>query len=95
MSVDKDSVKKIAHLARLHIPEDRQEQIASELTHILTWIEELNELDTRDIEPLTSVTGHSLPLRLDEVSDGNISEDILANAPESAGGFFVVPKVVE
>ncbi|CAI8364428.1 MAG: Glutamyl-tRNA(Gln) amidotransferase subunit C [Rhodospirillaceae bacterium] len=95
MSVDKDTVKKIARLARLDVPEERQEQIAGELQAILSWIEELSEVDTANVEPLASVTGHSLPLRVDKVTDGNKVDDILANAPEQASGFFVVPKVVE
>lgn len=94
MSVDKDTVKKIARLARLDL-EERQEQIAGELNAILSWIEELGEVDTSAVEPLASVTGHSLPLRADKVTDGNKVDDILANAPEQASGFFVVPKVVE
>ena len=95
MSVDKDTVKKIARLARLDVPEERQEQIAGELNAILSWIEELGEVDTSAVEPLASVTGHNLPLRADKVTDGNKVDDILANAPEQASGFFVVPKVVE
>ena len=95
MSVDKDTVKKIARLARLDVPEERKEQIAGELNAILSWIEELGEVDTSAVEPLASVTGHSLPLRADKVTDGNEVDDILANAPEQASGFFVVPKVVE
>ena len=95
MSVDKDTVKKIARLARLDVPEERQEKIAGELQAILSWIEELREVDTTNVEPLASVTGHSLPLRVDKVTDGNKVDDILANAPEQASGFFVVPKVVE
>ena len=95
MSVDKDTVKKIARLARLDVPEERQEQIAGELQAILSWIEELSEVDTANVEPMASVTGHSLPLRVDKVTDGNKVDDILANAPEQASGFFVVPKVVE
>ena len=95
MSVDKDTVKKIARLSRLDVPEERQEQIAGELNAILSWIEELGGVDTSAVEPLASVTGHSLPLRADKVTDGNKLDDILANAPEQASGFFVVPKVVE
>ena len=95
MSVDKDTVKKIARLARLEVPEERQEQVAGELNAILSWIEELGEVDTSNVEPLASVTGHSLPLRADTVTDGNKVDVILANAPEQASGFFVVPKVVE
>jgi len=94
-SVNKDTVKKIGRLARLHIPDNKQEQIACELNAILNWIEELNKVDTTGVEPLASVTGHALPQREDVVSDGNKSEDVLANAPEQASGFFVVPKVVE
>ena len=95
MSVDKDTVKKIGRLARIHVPETAQEQIAEELNHILGWVEQLNEVDTSDVEPLASVTGHSLPLRTDSVTDGEKSADVLKNAPQSASGFFVVPKVVE
>jgi len=95
MSVDKATVEKIARLARLAVPEERKEPIAQELNHILSWIEELNTVDTDGVEPLASVTGHKLPMRVDEISDGDIAERVLANAPEEASGFFVVPKVVE
>ena len=95
MSVDKATVEKIARLARLRVPEERKEPIAQELNHILSWIEELNTVDTQGVEPLASVTGHKLPMRVDEVCDGDIAERVLANAPEEASGFFVVPKVVE
>ena len=94
-NVNKDTVKKIGRLARLHIPEELQEKLAGELNTILNWIEELNEVDTTGVQPLSSVTGHALPQRKDVVSDGNKMDDILANAPEQASGFFVVPKVVE
>ena len=93
--VNKDTVKKIGRLARLHIPDEEQEKIVSELNSILNWIEELSEVNTKDVQPLSSVTGHTLPQRNDVVSDGDKVEDILANAPEQASGFFVVPKVVE
>jgi len=95
MSVDKSTVARIARLARIHIPEERQETLSSELNGILAWIEELNEVDTDQVEPLASVTGHSLPRRDDVVTDGDRAEEVLANVPETAGGFFVVPKVVE
>ena len=94
-SVNKDAVKKIGRLARLHIPEEQQEKIAGELNAILNWIEELGEVDTNGVAPLASVTGHQLPLRKDAVTDGDKVDDILVNAPEQASGFFVVPKVVE
>ena len=95
MSVNNYTVKKIARLARLHVAEDRRDALAGELNAILSWIEELETVDTDSVEPLASVTGHSLPIRDDVVSDGNKQEQVTANAPESASGFFVVPKVVE
>ena len=95
MSVDKSTVARIARLARIHVPEERQETLASELNGILAWIEELNQVDTDKVEPLASVTGHSLPRRDDVVTDGDRVDEVLANVPETAGGFFVVPKVVE
>ena len=95
MSVDKSTVAHIARLARIHVPEERQQTLASELNGILAWIEELNEVDTDKVEPLASVTGHSLPRRDDVVTDGDRVDEVLANVPETAGGFFVVPKVVE
>lgn len=95
MSVDKSTVARIARLARINVPEERQETLSSELNGILAWIEELNEVDTDSVEPLASVTGHSLPRRDDVVTDGDRVDEVLANVPETAGGFFVVPKVVE
>ena len=95
MSVDKATVARIARLARINVPEDRQEQLVGELNGILDWIAELDELDTGAVEPLASVTGHGLPRRSDEVTDGNRVDEVLANVPETAGGFFVVRKVVE
>ena len=95
MSVDKSTVARIARLARIHVPEERQQTLSSELNGILAWIEELNEVDTDKVEPLASVTGHSLPRREDVVTDGDRVDEVLANVPETAGDFFVVPKVVE
>ena len=95
MPVDKTTVAKIARLARIHVPDERQQAIATELNRILLWVDELNEVDTENIEPLASVTGHSLPMREDIVTDGDRIDEVLANVPESTGGFFVVPKVVE
>ena len=95
MSVDKATVAQIARLARINVPEDRQEQLVGELNGILDWIAELDEVDTGAVEPLASVTGHGLPRRSDEVTDGNRADEVLANVPETAGGFLVVPKVVE
>ena len=95
MSVDKATVARIARLARINVPEERQEKLVGELNGILDWIAELDEVDTGAVEPLASVTGHGLPRRSDEVTDGNRVDEVLANVPETAAGFFVVPKVVE
>jgi aspartyl-tRNA(Asn)/glutamyl-tRNA(Gln) amidotransferase subunit C len=105
MSLDKDTVARIAQLARLKVPEEELGPLAGELSGILAWIEQLNEVDTRNVEPLSSVSDVTLPLRKDKVTDGHIAEKILANAPggavyieptdRNAGGFFIVPKVVE
>jgi aspartyl-tRNA(Asn)/glutamyl-tRNA(Gln) amidotransferase subunit C len=95
MPIDKTTVAKIARLARLNVQEDRLEPVASELNGILDWIAELNEVPTDNVEPLASVTGHALPMRDDVVTDGDCVDRVIANVPEGASGFFVVPKVVE
>jgi aspartyl-tRNA(Asn)/glutamyl-tRNA(Gln) amidotransferase subunit C len=95
MAVDKDTVARIAKLARIEVDEAERDSLAGELSNILGWVEQLSELDTEDARPMTSVVEMRLPLREDAVTDGNRAEDIVANAPESAHGFFVVPKVVE
>ena len=95
MAVDKDTVAKIARLARIRVSEAQQEALSSELSNILGWVEQLNELDTEGVAPMTSVVAVKLPLRDDKVTDGNCPEKILANALEPAHGFFAVPKVVE
>ncbi len=95
MSIDKNTVVKIAHLARLKIPDEEQQQVTSELSKILNWVEQLNEVNIDGIEPLTNVNDMCLRWRDDAVTDGNKAADILANAPSQTAGFFVVPKVVE
>jgi aspartyl-tRNA(Asn)/glutamyl-tRNA(Gln) amidotransferase subunit C len=95
MAIDAATVRKVAHLARIKTPEDRLEPLAQELNGILAWIEQLNEVDVAGIEPMTSNVAQPLRLRNDVVSDGDKVEDVLSNAPSSAEGFFVVPKVVE
>ena len=95
MSVDKTTVAKIARLARIKVPDDRLQPLAAELNRILSWIADLNEVETNHVEPLASVTGHSLPERMDEVTDGNYPDRVLSNAPDRASNFFTVPKVVE
>jgi len=95
MALDKATVAHIATLARIKLPESEQDKIAGELSHILTWIEQLGEVDTTGVAPMTSVVAMRLPAREDVVSDDNRQADILANAPAEAHGFFTVPKVVE
>jgi aspartyl-tRNA(Asn)/glutamyl-tRNA(Gln) amidotransferase subunit C len=105
MALDKETVARIARLARLNVPEDELAPLAGELSGIFAWIEQLNEVDTASIEPLSSVSAVTLPLRADKVTDGGIAAKVLANAPggavfvdpsdKNAGGFFTVPKVVE
>jgi len=95
MSVTPDEVRRIAHLARIAAPEDRLEALAGELNGILGWIEQLNEVDVEGVEPMTSAVDVALPLREDKVTDGNKRDDVLANAPRTEEGFFVVPKVLE
>ena len=96
MSVDKSTVVRIAGLARISIPEEDLDELAAELSNILGWVEQLNEVDTEDVMPMTSVTeGEVLRVRNDTVTDGNYREDLLKNAPEERDGFFVVPKVIE
>ena len=95
MSVTKDDVRKVARLSRIAVPEDRLEEMAGELNGILGWIDQLNEVDIEGVEPMTSVVETKLPMREDVVTDGNIQDQVLANAPRSEDGFFVVPKAVE
>jgi len=99
MSIDKATVSRIATLARLRVPEAELEPLARELQGIMTWIEQLEELDTAAIEPMAHAVHVSLPMRDDVVTDGNCVDRILSNAPDPVrteeGGFFTVPKVVE
>jgi aspartyl-tRNA(Asn)/glutamyl-tRNA(Gln) amidotransferase subunit C len=95
MAIDAATMKKIASLARIREPEDRLEPLAREISGILQWIEQLDEVDTDGVEPMTSAVAAALPMREDVVTDGGIPEKILANAPRAERGFFVVPKVVE
>jgi aspartyl-tRNA(Asn)/glutamyl-tRNA(Gln) amidotransferase subunit C len=95
MSVDKDTVERIAKLARIRLKEDQKEPLAKELSNILGWVEQLSKLDTEGVPPMTSVVEMRIPLRQDEVTDGGYQDKVTANAPESSHGFYVVPKVVE
>jgi aspartyl-tRNA(Asn)/glutamyl-tRNA(Gln) amidotransferase subunit C len=95
MALDKAAVAHIAALARIRLAEAELEPLAGELSHILTWVEQLNEVDTSGVAPMASVAATGLPMRDDVVTDGARREEILGNAPRTARGFFVVPKVVE
>jgi aspartyl-tRNA(Asn)/glutamyl-tRNA(Gln) amidotransferase subunit C len=95
MSVDKATVRRIAHLARIGVADDELEGLARELNGILAWVEQLSEIDTSAVEPLASVHDETLPMREDLVTDGAKADRIVANAPAPREGFFAVPKVVE
>ncbi len=95
MSLNEDDVRKIAFLARIRVDEARLAPLADELNNIVGWVEQLSEVDTNGIEPMTSAVDIATPLRKDVVNDGDKVEDILANAPDREGPFFAVPKVVE
>ena len=93
--MDKQTVLKVAHLARLKVDDTRAEVLAEDLGGILKWIAQLDEVDTKGVEPMAHSNGQKAYRRPDVVTDGNRQQDITANAPESAEGFFIVPKVVE
>lgn len=95
MSVDTATVKKVASLARIAIDEAAAARLAPELNNILRWIEQLGEVDTQGIAPMTAVIPNVLRLRDDVVTDGGIRDAVLANAPAAEHGFFTVPKVIE
>jgi aspartyl-tRNA(Asn)/glutamyl-tRNA(Gln) amidotransferase subunit C len=95
MAIDENTVRRVAHLARLALPEERAAPMAAELNAILAWIEQLDEVDIEGVEPMTSAVAVVLPQRDDVVTDGGAPDRVLANAPKSEDGFFVVPKVVE
>lgn len=93
--IDIDTARRVAKLARIRVPEDNLPKLADQLSGILDFMEQLNEVDVTGIEPMTSVTPMRLKRRKDGVTDGNIQTRILANAPDAREGFFAVPKVVE
>ena len=95
MALDTDTVRRIARLARLSVAEEELAPLADELTRIRAWIEQLNQVDTENVAPMTSVAPQRLAHRADAVTDGGIPEKVLANAPDRVGDFFAVPKVVE
>ncbi|MCH7486306.1 MAG: Asp-tRNA(Asn)/Glu-tRNA(Gln) amidotransferase subunit GatC [Proteobacteria bacterium] len=93
--MDTETVKRIAHLARIEVADGELELLADEIGAIIGWVEQLDEVDTSGVEPMTSVAELTLPRRADEVTDGGLRDDVLANAPEHEKGFYTVPKVVE
>jgi aspartyl-tRNA(Asn)/glutamyl-tRNA(Gln) amidotransferase subunit C len=95
MAIDAATVRRVAHLARIKTPDDRLEPLAAELNGIMAWIEQLNEVNVEGVAPMTSNVAQPMRLRADEVTDGAKLDAVLSNAPKSADGFFVVPKVVE
>lgn len=95
MSLDPATVRRIAKLARLHLEEDDVPRLQSELNGILGWIEQLNEVDVEGVAPLTGAANLALRMRDDAITDGGIKEAVLSNAPDRAGPFYAVPKVVE
>ena len=95
MSVDATTVRKIAHLARIRLDEAEVEPLKAELNNILEWVEQLGEVNTDDVAPMTSVVEHALHQREDVVSDGGYQDKVLANAPRAEFGFYAVPKVIE
>lgn len=95
MSVDIDTVKRVARLARIAVDDAEAERMSGELNAILGFVEQLNEVDIDGVEPMTSVIPMVMKKRADIVTDGGKQADIVANAPSSEDGFFLVPKVVE
>ena len=95
MSVNTQQVRHIARLARIAMSDEEIEALVPELNNILGWVEQLGEVDTDGVEPLTAVIDNQLRLREDEVTDGDRRDDILGNAPAAEHGFFAVPKVIE
>ena len=95
MSLDKETVKTIAFLARVRVPDDQLEPLAGELSAILGWITQLAEVDTSGVEPMTSVAALAQHQRADVVTDGRRRDAVLANAPQALDDYYAVPKVVE
>jgi len=95
MAIDAATVRKVARLARIAEPEEKLEPLARELSGIMDWIEQLSEVDTDGVEPMTTSVAMTLPMREDVVTEGGDPDKVLGNAPKAAKGFFIVPKVVE
>ena len=95
MEVDEDTVRRIARLARIKVTDAEAKALEGELSGILDWVKQLDEVDTSGVEPMTAVVSTTLKMREDRVTDGGIADDVVANAPAREDHFFVVPKVVE
>jgi aspartyl-tRNA(Asn)/glutamyl-tRNA(Gln) amidotransferase subunit C len=95
MAVDEATTRRVAHLARIRVAEAELPALSADMSRILAFAEQLAEVDVSEVEPMTSVTPMRLRLRADAVTDGGLRDAVLANAPETAEGFFAVPKVVE
>jgi len=95
MSVSPEQVRHIAKLARIAMSDEELDRLLPELNNILSWVEQLAEVNTEGVDPLTAVIEQKLRLRDDAITDGNVRDDVLANAPEAQHGFFAVPKVIE
>lgn len=95
MSVDQATVRRIAHLARIAVKDDELPHLQGEINAILSFVEALNAVDVEGVEPMTSVIPMKLPMRQDVVTDGEIEQKVLANAPLAEDDFFLVPKVIE
>ncbi len=95
MKIDKNTINKIARLSRIKLDDKESEDYINDLNSILDWVEQLNEVNTENIEPLSNISSSILPKREDVSKDTNSSDEILENAPDKLEGFFAVPKVVE
>ena len=95
MSIDKDKIKHVAKLARISLDEKKTDSLTEDLSSIFKFIEKLNELNTKNTEPLTSILNEPLRSRADEIDDGKIKDKILENSPKKNEEFFIVPKVVD
>ena len=95
MSIDKNQVKKVAKLSRISLDDNKLESLSKDLASILNFVEQLNQLDTKKIEPLSSIVDKTLEPRSDKINDGKIKDEILKNSPDKNEDFFIVPKVVE
>ena len=95
MKIDKNTINKIARLSRIKLDDRESEDYIKDLNSILDWVEQLNEVNTENVEPLSNISSSILPKREDVSKDSNSSDEILENAPDKLEGFFAVPKVVE